>query len=289
MAAGPGPGHARWRHGADRAGERDLRRVRADGGGGVRDDACVCGIHHRGAGRRRVGDAHRVCGRPQEPAGPDRGYRAGQRGPDRAVCRAAAGARQLLCGADADGPAVLAGRGRDDVRTMLIGALGCNIAWGIIDGIIYLMDCLSERARDLRALRAARNAAAPEDAHRVIAEALPPVVAATLGPAEYETVRQKLLLLPEPASRPWLSKADWLGGLAVFLWVFVTTFPVAIPFIFMSDVARAMRVSNVIAVGLLVITGYAFGRITNYHPWLTGLAMVLLGGALVAATIVLGG
>ncbi|HYS61188.1 MAG TPA: VIT1/CCC1 transporter family protein [Gemmatimonadales bacterium] len=183
----------------------------------------------------------------------------------------------------------VADAGRDDVRTMLIGALGCNIAWGIIDGILYLMDCLSERARDLRALRAARNATAPEDAHRVIAEALPPVVAATLGPAEYETVRQKLLLLPEPASRPWLSKADWLGGLAVFLWVFVTTFPVAIPFIFMSDVARAMRVSNVIAVGLLVITGYAFGRITNYHPWLTGLAMVILGGALVAATIALGG
>jgi hypothetical protein len=23
--------------------------------------------------------------------------------------------------------------GRDDVRTMLIGALGCNLAWGIID------------------------------------------------------------------------------------------------------------------------------------------------------------
>ena len=183
----------------------------------------------------------------------------------------------------------VADAGRDDVRTMLIGALGCNIAWGIIDGILYLMDCLSERARDLRALRAARNATAPEDAHRVIAEALPPVVAATLGPAEYETVRQKLLLLPEPASRPWLSRADWLGGLAVFLWVFVTTFPVAIPFIFMSDVARAMRVSNVIAVGLLVITGYAFGRITNYHPWLTGLAMVVLGGALVAATIALGG
>src|SRR5437660_12814019 len=79
--------------------------------------------------------------------------------------------------------------GRDDVRLMLIGALGCNIAWGIIDGILYLMDCLSERGRDIRALRAARTAAAPEEAHRVIAQALPPVVAATLGPAEYETVR----------------------------------------------------------------------------------------------------
>jgi len=179
--------------------------------------------------------------------------------------------------------------GRDDVRLMLIGALGCNIAWGIIDGILYLMDCLSERGRDIRALQAARAAAAPEEAHRVIAEALPPMVAASLGPAEYETVRQKLLRSPEPPSRPWLSKADWLGGLAVFFWVFATTFPVAIPFIFMNDVARAMRVSNGIAVGLLVIAGYAFGRITNYHPWLTGLAMVILGGALVAATIALGG
>jgi len=179
--------------------------------------------------------------------------------------------------------------GREDVRTMLIGALGCNIAWGIIDGILYLMDCLSERGRDIRALQGARNAAVPAEAHRIIAEALPPLVAATLGPAEYETVRQKLVLLPAPPSRPWLSKADWLGGLAVFLWVFVTTFPVAIPFIFMSDVGLAMRVSNGIAVALLVVAGYAFGRITNYHPWLTGLAMVVLGGALVAATIALGG
>ena len=183
----------------------------------------------------------------------------------------------------------VADAGRDDVRTMLIGALGCNIAWGIIDGILYLMDCLSERGRDIRALRAARNAAAPAEAHRVIAEALPPMVAAALGPAEYEMVRQKLLREPEPPSRPWLSKADWLGGLAVFLWVFVITFPVSIPFIFMHDVARAMRVSNGIAVALLVVMGYAYGRITNYHPWLTSLGMVVLGLALVAGTIALGG
>ena len=31
----------------------------------------------------------------------------------------------------------IAEAGRDDVRTMLIGALGCNLAWGIIDGVFY--------------------------------------------------------------------------------------------------------------------------------------------------------
>ena len=39
--------------------------------------------------------------------------------------------------------------GRDDVRTMLIGALGCNLAWGIIDAVLYLMGCLAEKGRDL--------------------------------------------------------------------------------------------------------------------------------------------
>ncbi len=178
---------------------------------------------------------------------------------------------------------------RAEVRTMLIGALGCNLAWGIIDGILYLMGCLSEQGRGIRALRAVRKAAAPEAAHRVIADALPPMVAATLGPAEYESVRQKLVQLPEPPSRPRLSKDEWLGALAVFLWVFLTTFPVTIPFIFMNEVGRAMRLSNAIAVVLLFLTGYAFGRVTGYRPRLTGLAMVVLGGVLVAITIALGG
>lgn len=183
----------------------------------------------------------------------------------------------------------VADAGRDDVRTMLIGALGCNIAWGVIDGILYLMDCLSERGRGLRAVRALRKAAAPEEAHRIIADALPPLVAGTLSPAEYESVRRKLLQLPEPPSRTWLEKSEWLGGLSVFLWVFVSTFPVAIPFIFIGQVERAMRVSNAIAIVLLFLAGYAFGRLTEHRPWLTGLVMVVLGIALVGMTIALGG
>jgi VIT1/CCC1 family predicted Fe2+/Mn2+ transporter len=179
--------------------------------------------------------------------------------------------------------------GRDDVRAMLIGALGCNIAWGLIDGILYLMGCLSEQGRGIRSLRALQKAAAPEEAHRVIAGALPPRMAATLGASEYESIRRKLVQLPEPPARPRLGRDAWLGALAVFFWVFLVTFPVAIPFIFMDNLARALRVSNAIAILLLFLTGYAFGRVTEYHPWLTGLAMVALGAVLVGITMALGG
>lgn len=179
--------------------------------------------------------------------------------------------------------------GRDDVRAMLIGALGCNLAWGIIDGILYLMDCLSEQGRGIRALQEVRGAERPEQAHRAIADALPPLVAAALDPADYEPLRQKLARLTGHPSRPQLRRADWLGALSVFFWVFLVTFPVAIPFLFMDSVWRAMRVSNGIAIILLFIAGYAFGRVSSFHPWLTGLAMVALGSALAGLTIALGG
>src|SRR5258708_6984151 len=63
---------------------------------------------------------------------------------------------------------------RAEVRTILIGALGCNIAWGIIDGILYLMGHLAEQGRSLRAWRAFKKAPNPETAHQVIADLLPP-------------------------------------------------------------------------------------------------------------------
>jgi VIT family len=183
----------------------------------------------------------------------------------------------------------VADAGRDDVRLMLIGALGCNIAWGVIDGLFYLMDCVSEQGQGIRSLRALRKAKGAEEARQVLVDVLPPILAATLSTAEYESMHRELLKLPEPPSRPRLGKSEWLGALAVFFWVFVTTFPVAIPFIFMDNVARAMRFSNAIAIVLLFLAGYAFARLAGYRPWLTGIAMVVLGSGLVGATIALGG
>jgi len=183
----------------------------------------------------------------------------------------------------------VADAGRNDVRAMLIGALGCNLAWGIIDGIFYLMECISEQGQGIRAWRTLRRAASPDEARQVINGALPPVVAATLSAEGYESIRHGILQMPEPPARPHLGKTEWLGALAVFFWVFIVTFPVAIPFMFMESVARAMRFSNAIAVALLFIAGLAFARIAGYHPWMTAIAMVVIGSLLVAITIALGG
>jgi hypothetical protein len=179
--------------------------------------------------------------------------------------------------------------GRDAVRTMLIGALGCNLAWGIIDGVLYLMACLAEKGRNLMTYQAVRTATDPQKAQHLIAGALPPIIASILQPAELESMRQRLEHLPAPPSRARLSRSDWMGAVGVFLLVFLSTFPVAIPFIFMQDARHAMRVSNIIAVAMLFLTGMAYGRCVGRSPWAFGISMVGLGGALVAITMALGG
>ena len=179
--------------------------------------------------------------------------------------------------------------GHEEIRTMLIGAIGCNIAWGLVDAVMYLMTRLTERGRDLGAARAVRAATEPREAHRIIADSMPPIVASSLPDTAFEAVRRRLNELPGVPARPRLSKDDFLGALGVFLLVVVSTFPVAVPFLVMNQPIPALRVSNGIAIVLLFLCGYRLGRYSENRPWGMGLCMALVGSVLVAATIALGG
>src|SRR5204862_2465444 len=58
--------------------------------------------------------------------------------------------------------------GSEDVHAMLVGALGCNLAWGVIDALFYLMGCLAEKGRNLATYKAVLAAPTPEEARRLI-------------------------------------------------------------------------------------------------------------------------
>jgi hypothetical protein len=183
----------------------------------------------------------------------------------------------------------IAEAGRDDVRAMLVGALGCNLAWGVIDGVLYLMGCLAEKGRDARTLVDVHRAADPQQARDLITGALPLVIASVLRAEELDAVRDRLKQVHETPARVRLERVDWAGALEVFGVVFLTTLPVVVPFLFMRNLLPAMRVSNAIAVGMLFIAGLVYGRCIGRSPWLLGLAMVVLGALLSAFTMALGG
>jgi hypothetical protein len=178
---------------------------------------------------------------------------------------------------------------RESVRTMLVGALGCNFAWGVIDAVFYLMSGLIEKGRGLKTFRAVCKATDTQEAQRLIVGALPPVIASVLQPAEFDAIHQRLKQLPEPPRYARFHRDDWLGAAGVFLLVFLSTFPVAIPFVFAQDATLALRLSNAIAIVMLFALGYASGRCAGRNPWMMGSSMVVFGLILVGMTIALGG
>jgi VIT family len=175
------------------------------------------------------------------------------------------------------------------IQTMLVGALGCNLAWGIVDGGLYLLARINDRGGNILTLRAIRQAPDPETARRVIADALPPELVSVLPLEQLELMRQKLHQLPEPCERPRLTRRDWIGALGLCLLSFASTFPVVIPFVFLSDAKLALRISYAVAIVMLFCCGYAFGYRSGIRPWAAGLSMVAFGGALVSVAVALGG
>ena len=141
----------------------------------------------------------------------------------------------------------------------------------------------------MRLLIALQKSAKPEEAHEIIAQALPKRVADALQPGEYARIREHLQKAPRPESNLRLTRENWLGALSVFLLVFLSTLPVVVPFAVVNNARLALHLSNGIAIVLLFGAGQMLALHAGFHRIWTGLAMVLIGAILVAMTIALGG
>ncbi|HEY9015559.1 MAG TPA: VIT1/CCC1 transporter family protein [Gemmatimonadales bacterium] len=178
---------------------------------------------------------------------------------------------------------------RAEVREMLIGALGCNIAWGLVDAVMFLLAALTERGRNLAILRQVRSSPDAGRARELILEALPPIVARNMAAEEVEAIRARMARLADAPRGGQLTIRDFRTAAGVFLLVFLATFPVALPFVFLQQAHLALRVSNGIALVMLFVGGYYLGSHGMRHPWWSGLVTMGIGAVLVWATIALGG
>ena len=180
------------------------------------------------------------------------------------------------------------GADHDSVDRMLLAALGCNLAWGIIDAVMYLISVLSQRGHNLLLLRNVRTADAAAG-RRFLTDAISEDLAAVLTEAEVEAIRLRFVELPRPTHYARLRFSDYRAALAVFFLVFLSTLPVVLPFLLVRKAGLALRLSNLVAIIMLFLTGYAYGKYAGSHPWRDGLWMVLIGVAMVGLTILLGG
>ena len=184
--------------------------------------------------------------------------------------------------------AVFATTDTQDGRTMFYTALGCNVAWGMVDAVMYLVRTITNRGKTLSIARAVRAAPNAESGVAVLRTGMPPPWDELTSDAELLAIRGRVLAAQLPG-RPQLNARDLAGAVGIFLIVVGSTFPVALPFVVMADVRDALVVSRTLTLTMLFFGGLALGRFAGYGTWRSGVAMVALGGALTAAIIALGG
>ena len=187
------------------------------------------------------------------------------------------------------GAVSVAESGREQVREMFLAARGCNLAWGLVDAVMYLVRTVTDRGRLLTLVRSVRATSDAEAGVRIIERSLSQVAAGLVSSAEVEAMRERIVAVPTVPARPTLGWNDLVAALAIFLMVVVATFPVVLPFALIQDVGTAKTVSRVIALAMLFLGGLALGRYAGYGSWKVGFMMVGLGTALVVAINALGG
>lgn len=174
---------------------------------------------------------------------------------------------------------------------LFVAVLGCNIAWGIVDGVMYVLVSLFERGRQARMVRAVRAAKDQEAALRAVAEEFDDPFEG-LATTEERAQIHRLILDVARRSNPRAvrsTREDFLGGIAVAVLIFLATVPAVLPFLLVQTTEIATRLSNLTAVLMLFLLGYKWGKFTGSSPVKTGFGIALVGIVLVLVTIALGG
>lgn len=181
--------------------------------------------------------------------------------------------------------------GNEGVRQLLRAAIGCNIAWGIIDGIMYIMNCMAERSVTARLIQAIQCTPDQNAALDIIRDEVGPELESLAGVEDRETLYQAMLkyLSKSAAPRTRITQNDVYGGLACFWLVFISCLPVAIPFLIFSRPFLALRVSNFLLIAMLFFVGRKWAKYANTNRLSAGLTMVAIGLSLVGLAILLGG
>ncbi|ANL33833.1 VIT1/CCC1 transporter family protein [Rhizobium phaseoli] len=179
-----------------------------------------------------------------------------------------------------------------DVHELIVATIGCNVAWGIIDAVLFVLGTTFYKSRRLCLFRQIKAAGNESEALTVLSNEFPIKKAPfSAKAADTDALYRSLLTLTRRADpvKVSLSKGDLSAAIAVFLLVSATAIPAVLPFFLLEDAHLALRVSNLFLIMLLFVTGYAWAKFSGGRPLQAGMTMTCLGLLLVAIAIALGG
>lgn len=190
------------------------------------------------------------------------------------------------------GARLFAEGGEFDLHRLVLATVGCNVAWGTIDAVLFVLGGLFHRSRRARF-------------HRTLVSARDESEAMAAIQAEFGVEDEPLQFRAEDRARlydslwtlsahatpagPRLRRRDVVAALMVFVLVSAAALPGAVPLLLLANSHLALDVSNWLLVVLLFFVGHRWGRYTDVRPGCAGIIVLLLGLCMVLIAIVLGG
>jgi len=176
-------------------------------------------------------------------------------------------------------------------RSLLIAAIGCNVAWGIIDGFFNIGYVLVDRSAKARLVESVNKAGNKQAAEAAIRQQVEGDLFDAMDEQEQQRAVDLLYtsLRDETVEETQIYREDWGILFASLLLNFLATVPATLPFLFIADWRVALRVSNLVCVIMLFLLGYRFGQSIHANPLKIGGGLMLFGLTMVGIAVALGG
>src|SRR5262245_29702645 len=190
------------------------------------------------------------------------------------------------------GARLLTADGPLEAHQLAVAVVGCNVAWGVIDATLFVLNSLFYRSRHARFFHALKDIRGEADALAAVEEEFgledEPLA---VHPDDRARLYRSLLALSVRATpvRAGVRREDFVAALIVFGLVSATAVPGVIPLLLLTDANLALHVSNWVLIVLLFVVGYWWGRYTTAPPWRVGLTAMLLGVFMVSVAVAMGG
>ena len=154
--------------------------------------------------------------------------------------------------------------GRAGVRELLMAAIGCNVAWGVIDAAMYLMDAITVRTGKMRLVTAVQGASSSAAALALIRDEIEPELQELLDPSEREAFSTSVFrhISRAQATTKILTRDDVYGALACFVLVFLSSLPAVLPFLFFLPSPILRSVSPTFSLSSSFLLSDRSGRLT---------------------------
>lgn len=149
------------------------------------------------------------------------------------------------------------GVAKADAQEIILGAAGCAVAWGIIDGSIFMLNSLFQkgwRMRLMQQLKEVRQDEAVGILRKEFDERYADVISEPTRELVYKDITESIKSIP--VERPTITKDDVMGAVGLVTIEAICSLFAIIPLIVFGDQWYALRASNVSLLVVLTIVGY---------------------------------